>query len=85
MDIEQQISRINNMRKQLALLEDELNESCEQIKQQPEFDYPIYMQSKHNKEVVKFTSLTCGVVVVSGNDNDSNAIGHISQKMDNAF
>ena len=66
MNAEQQIDRINNMRKQLELLEAELNELREQCKQQPEFEYPIYMQSKVSKVVVKFTGLTSGEVVVAG-------------------
>ena len=64
MNLEQQISRINNVRKQLELLEAELNELREQCKQ--EFEYPIYMQAKHSKQVVKFTRLNCGTVVVQG-------------------
>jgi hypothetical protein len=75
MNLEQQISRIKNVRKQLGLLEAELNELREQCKQQPEFEYPIYVQSKHNKSVIKFTGLTTGVVVVSGKYLSDDLVG----------
>jgi hypothetical protein len=79
MNIEQQIDRINNVRKQLELLEAGLNELREQSKQQPEFGYPIYMQSKQYKTVVKFTDLTSGEAVVSENcDHPIYAIGYVA-------
>lgn len=78
MNVEQQIDRINNMREQLELLETELNELREQCKQQPEFEYPIYMQSKIDKTVVKFTDLSSGEVMVSGNRLYSYSIGYIA-------
>jgi hypothetical protein len=50
--------RIEYLEKQLAILE-------MQCKQQPEFEYPIYMQSKEHKRVVKFTGRTDGCLVVA--------------------
>ena len=63
--LDQHLEEINNMRKQLELLEAELNELREQCNQKPELEYPLYMQSKDNKAVIKFTGLTTGVVVTA--------------------
>lgn len=62
MNVEQQISRINNMRKQLDLLEAELNELSEHCKQ-PEFEYPLYMRAIKINLIVKFTRLREGYLV----------------------
>ena len=79
MNIKQQIDRINNVRKQLELLEAELNGLREQCRQQPEFEYPIYMQGKQYKTVVKFTGLTCGEVMVSGDSGRPiYPVGHVA-------
>jgi hypothetical protein len=78
MNIEPQIERIINMRNQLELLEAELNELREHCKQQPEFEYPIYMQLIEDKSVVEFTDLNEGTVVVRGKNIFSRAIGYFS-------
>jgi hypothetical protein len=75
--LDQHLEEINNMRKEIKLLEALLNELSEQCKQQTEFEYPIYMQSKRNKEVVKFTKLNTGKVVVLS-DDCSASIGHVA-------
>ena len=80
MNVEQQISRINNVRKQLELLEAELNELSEQSKQQPEFEYPIYMRLIEDKSVVEFTDLNEGTIVVRGTSMFSRPIGYFSSE-----
>lgn len=44
----------------------------------PEFEYPIYMQATRCKQVVKFTGLRSGVVVVKGNCLLNSNIGETS-------
>jgi hypothetical protein len=75
MNFDQQISCINNMRKQLELLEVELNELREESKQKIDITYPIYMQAKNNKQVVKFTGLNSITVLVQGIDEHSQKVG----------
>jgi hypothetical protein len=74
--LDQHLEEINNMRKELASIEAEVDKLREQCKQKPGFKYPIYMQSKHNKEVVKFTSLTTGVVVVASKFSSDRSVGY---------
>jgi hypothetical protein len=75
--LNQHLEEINNMRKELASIEAEVDKLLEQCKPQPKFEYPIYMQSKRNKEVVKFTKLNTGKVVVLSNDCSA-SIGHVA-------
>jgi hypothetical protein len=64
--LDQHLEEINNMRKELASIEAEVSKLREQCKQQPKFEYPIYMQAINSKQVVKFTDLKAGFVVVRG-------------------
>jgi hypothetical protein len=64
--LDQHLEEINNMRKELALIEAEVDKLREQCKQQLKFEYPIYMQAINSKQVVKFTDLKAGFVVVRG-------------------
>jgi hypothetical protein len=81
MNIEPQIERINNMRKQLELLEAELNVLSEQCKHQHqlEFEYPIYMQHRYGRQVIKFTDMHEGTVVVKGITKGSETVGTSSR------
>jgi hypothetical protein len=55
-----------NIEQQIEALQAQLDALREQCKKQPEFEYPLYMQAKVSKVVVKFTGLTTGDVVVVG-------------------
>ena len=50
---------------QIECLQVQLDKLREQCNQKPELEYPLYMQSKHNKAVIRFTGLTTGVVVAA--------------------
>lgn len=57
-----------NIEQQIEALQAQLDALREQCKQQPEFEYPIYMQSKSTKTVVKFDGRTSATVVVVDED-----------------
>jgi hypothetical protein len=63
---------------QIETLQAQLDALREQCKQQPEFEYPIYMQLIEDKSVVEFTDLNEATVVVRGKNIFSRAIGYFS-------
>jgi hypothetical protein len=68
-----------NIEQQIKCLQTQLDALREQCKQQPEFEYPIYMQAFDSKGVVKFTSLNCGTVVVQGKCASNSPVGQVIQ------
>jgi hypothetical protein len=52
-----------NIEQRIEYLEKQLDILKMQCKQQPEFEYPIYMQSIESKVIVKFTGLHEGYLV----------------------
>jgi hypothetical protein len=67
-----------NIEQQIEHLQSQIDKLREQCKQKPEFEYPIYMQYKHCSQVVEFTGLRSGIVVVKGNRSNSEEVGHFS-------
>jgi hypothetical protein len=77
--LDQHLEEINNMRKELALIEAEVDKLLEQCKQKPGFKYPIYMQAIYSRQVIKFTSLNSGTVVVQGKYASNSPVGQVIQ------
>ena len=68
-----------NVEQQIEHLQSQIDMLREQCKQQPEFEYPLYMQHRYGRQVIKFTDMHEGTVVVKGITKGSETVGASSQ------
>ena len=67
--------KVNNVEIELTA---EMIKEIKALPDEPEFEYPLFMKSKNNGQIVKFTSLYEGVVVWRGDFVGCDAVGYVS-------
>ena len=66
--------KVNNVEIELTA---EMIKDIKALPDEPEFEYPLFMKSKSNGQIVKFTSIQKGEVVWKGRTVGCSNVGHV--------